>query len=189
MKTLTTAALSFVAGLATASFLALAPAGAVAPTPQAHGSQDGPIRTPQSIRDEHEHLHRQLAAAIEAGGETGAAAQRVKDVMRPHFQREEQIAMPPLGLLESLSQGEVSPEMKPALRMTMELREEMPSMLAEHDRIKQALKDLEKAARSEGKLGHAEFAEKLILHARHEEDVLYPAALLVGRHLEMVLND
>lgn len=34
---------------------------------------------------------------------------------------------------------------------------------------------------------HAEFAHKLMLHAQTEEEVLYPAALLVGEHIKLRL--
>jgi hypothetical protein len=34
----------------------------------------------------------------------------------------------------------------------------------------------------------ARFAEKLRLHARTEEGVLYPAAILVGEYLKLILN-
>jgi hypothetical protein len=35
---------------------------------------------------------------------------------------------------------------------------------------------------------HAGFAEKLTLHAQTEEEVLYPAALLVGRYVKLSLR-
>ena len=43
-----------------------------------------------------------------------------------------------------------------------------------------ALRELETAARAEGNPGVAAFADRLVMHARNEEDVLYPAAILVG---------
>jgi len=35
---------------------------------------------------------------------------------------------------------------------------------------------------------HARFAEKLMLHAQTEEEVLYPAAILVGEYLKVKLE-
>jgi hypothetical protein len=35
---------------------------------------------------------------------------------------------------------------------------------------------------------HARFAEKLMLHAKTEEEVLYPAAILVGEYLKLKLE-
>lgn len=140
---------------------------------------------PEVLSIEHDHLHKQLAAAINAGGETGAAAEHVKGVMKPHFLREEEIAMPPLALLEPLSRGEYTSEMDRVLKLTDQLEHELSEMLSEHQQIKDALKDLAQAARSEGHAEHAQFAEKLILHAKHEEQILYPAAILVGKYVRM----
>jgi hypothetical protein len=35
---------------------------------------------------------------------------------------------------------------------------------------------------------HARFAEKLMFHAQTEEEVLYPAAILVGEYLKVKLE-
>ena len=64
------------------------------------------------------------------------------------------------------------------------MADELPKMLAEHREIVAALERLEAAAHAAGKPEHARFAEKLKVHARTEEEVLYPAAILVGRALE-----
>ncbi|HEU4850808.1 MAG TPA: hypothetical protein VFT37_01485 [Telluria sp.] len=54
---------------------------------------------PSSIQSEHKELHARLAKTISAGGRTGAAAKEVERLLAPHFRKEEQYAMPPLGLL------------------------------------------------------------------------------------------
>ena len=142
------------------------------------------LATPQPLEAEHEELHRDLARALAAGGRTGAVARVVADLLHPHFLREQTFALPPLGLLASVSRdgslGGSSADVQEALAMTERLRAELPEMLAEHGRIVAALDALVAAAKAEGHEEHAHFAEKLILHARTEEQVLYPAALLVG---------
>ena len=92
--------------------------------------------------------------------------------------------MPPLGLLARLARGEVSPDMAEALPLIARLKEEMPLMLEEHRSIKGALQVLEEAAAAEGKSEIVDFARRLALHARSEEEVLYPAAILVGEILK-----
>jgi len=72
--------------------------------------------------------------------------------------------------------------------LTDRLEAELPGMLAEHLQIKAALGDLVAAANAEKKPEYARFAEKLMSHARTEEEVLYPAALLVGRYLKLRLG-
>ena len=53
-------------------------------------------------------------------------------------------------------------------------------MLAEHQQIGMALEKLRAAARAAGRGEYERFADALALHARTEEAVLYPAAILVG---------
>lgn len=138
---------------------------------------------PKSLKTEHEELHHDLANATKAGGKTAEAAKAVAKLMHPHFLREEEFALPPLGLLGELAAGKSDPAMATVLRLTDKLEAEMPQMLAEHQTIVAALEKLVDAAKSEAKPEVASFAEKLMAHARMEEEVSYPAALLVGRYV------
>ena len=60
-------------------------------------------------------------------------------------------------------------------------------MLLEHKEIVGALEVLAEAARKEEKDEFVHFAEKLILHAQTEEEVLYPASILVSEYLKLKL--
>lgn len=135
---------------------------------------------PESLRHEHEILHERLHGARQAGGALGEAADRLVEALHPHFVREEEIAMPPLSLLRPLSGGEYRPEMDEVLTLTDALAEELPRMLAEHERIKAAAGKLADAAQAGGRDDIVELCKELGVHARNEEEVLYPAALLVG---------
>ena len=101
-------------------------------------------------------------------------------LLHPHFVREEQFALPPLALLTEIAGRGVSAEMADVLPMTRQLRAELPAMLEEHGRIVGALQKLRDAARSAGLAEYEHFADALVLHAQTEEQVLYPAAILVG---------
>lgn len=142
----------------------------------------GAIEIPQSIKAEHEAIHSALVVATRAPGRVGAAAKALAEVLHPHFVREEEIALPPLGLLAALAAGTPLPEaaVSKAAAMTSALRAEMPQMLEEHERIRAAVAELHAAARAEGAAAQEELADELALHAQTEEEVLYPAALLVG---------
>ena len=61
------------------------------------------IEIPHSLILEHEELHAELVEATKAGGATGEAAKGVAKVLHSHFLKEEEYAMPPLGLLSVLS--------------------------------------------------------------------------------------
>lgn len=96
--------------------------------------------------------------------------------------------MPPLALLQRLARGETSPEMAGVLRMTDQLENEMPQMLADHKKIVTALGASQMAAETEGRHEYVEFADELTLHAQNEEQVAYLAALLVGRYVKLALK-
>jgi hypothetical protein len=142
---------------------------------------------PKPMKIEHDELHADLVKATKAGGQTGEAAKAVAKVLHNHFVKEEAYALPPLGLLAALSGGKVEPAMVDVLELTDKLEAELPTMLSEHQDILAALKKLVEAASTEGKPEIVRFAEKLMLHAEAEEQVAYPAALLVGRYVKAKL--
>ena len=78
--------------------------------------------------------------------------------------------------------------MQPVLAMTDRLCAELPQMLAEHRQIVGALEELSKAASADGRPEISQFAQALRLHAETEEQVLYPAALLVGEMVRRGLS-
>jgi iron-sulfur cluster repair protein YtfE (RIC family) len=137
---------------------------------------------PKSIQLEHSAIHAALVEATRAPGRIGSAAQALADVLHPHFVREEQIALPPLGLLAPLAAGEGLPAsvLSEVRVLTEALRAELPRMLEEHARIRAAVEGLRAAASAEGSATYERLADQLALHARTEEEVLYPAAILVG---------
>jgi hypothetical protein len=143
---------------------------------------DATVPIPESIELEHDAIQSALAEATRAPGKVGAAAEELAVVLHPHFVREEQIALPPLSLLASLAAGaDVSSAVTATvLEMTDALRAELPRMLEEHTRIRAAVDELRRAARAERAAKFEELADHLTLHARTEEEVLYPAAVLVG---------
>jgi hypothetical protein len=148
--------------------------------PNQSGDEKPALQIPQSLQTEHQAIHRALEEATKAPGRVGAAAKELAAVLGPHFKREDEIALPPLGLLAPLAAGETPVGMQAALVMTDALRKELPRMLEEHERIRGANEKLRAAAREAKDAVHEQFAEDLALHARTEEEVLYPAAILVG---------
>ena len=136
---------------------------------------------PTTLQQEHEALHDELRRATQAGGEIGEAAKILAGLMHPHFVKEDQIALPPLGLLAALARGEWNAEMAEVLTLTDQLEAELPQMLAEHQGIVAALNTLRDAAARTGRSDIVAFAEALTEHARTEEEVMYPAAVLVGQ--------
>ena len=172
--------------LGTAAYL-IAATGAAA---QHDHRLEGPVkdlqfRVPESIRVEHEKIHTELVRAAALSGPVGEAARKLAAVLHPHFVREEQIALPPLGLLAALARGEHDPGMQRVLPMTDSLRAELPRMLQEHKAIQAATLRLGEVARAAKNESVARLAEDLKLHAKSEEEVFYPAAILIGDLVRM----
>ncbi|RPJ72459.1 MAG: hypothetical protein EHM24_09375 [Acidobacteria bacterium] len=140
---------------------------------------------PDSLKVEHQELHGELAAATQLPGRTGEAAQKVAALLHEHFESEEEFALPPLGLLVPLTSGVEPSDARDVVAMTDRLKADLPRMLNEHKAIVAALEQLVSAGKAEGHPQALAFADKLKLHAQNEEQVLYPAALLVGEYLKL----
>ena len=147
---------------------------------------DHDIEIPKALKIEHEELHAELSALTKAPGRVGEAARDVATLLHPHFVKEE-YALPPLGLLTTVAKGTVTPTMRAVLAMTDRLKRELPEMLAEHRTVVAALEKLAEAGQAERRTDAERFAEKLRLHAETEEQVLYPAAILVGEYVKGLL--
>ncbi|HEY8709223.1 MAG TPA: hemerythrin domain-containing protein [Burkholderiaceae bacterium] len=143
---------------------------------------------PLPLKQEHEELHEQLRQATQVGGEVGELAKTLARLMHPHFLKEDQLALPPLGLLVALASGDATPEMAGVLTLTDQLEAELPAMLAEHQIIVAALQRLRDAAQRAGRTEIIDFAQQLMRHARTEEEVMYPAAILVGKFVRQRLG-
>ncbi len=138
------------------------------------------VTIPLSVQEEHMALLAELIAATHEPGPVGEAARELSNTLQPHFDREERIALPPLSLLGPLSEGSLPADAEAVLPMTDSLQAEMPRMLQEHRHIAAAVSQFEAVARAEGVYRFEMLGVSLRRHARTEEEVMYPAAILVG---------
>ncbi len=142
------------------------------------------LTVPQSIQTEHQELHRELAGALKAGGHTGECARAVMKVIQPHMAREEEYVAPALALLSAAAENRLTDDMAVFLPRIALLRGELPRMRREHATMVEALRELMRAATEERHAGIARVAQRLVAHAQEEEEILYPAAILVGEALK-----
>ncbi len=145
------------------------------------------LQTPEPLKNEHEEFKDQLLEAGQSGGKLGRVAQQLVDVLTPHFKTEEETAFPPLSLMIPLSRGEITPDMKDALEFIERLKKELPKLTRDHHEIIRILGDFDDAAKIEGKVEFTQFSRKLIHHAKAEEGILFPAAILIGEYLRLRL--
>lgn len=141
------------------------------------------IDIPQSVKREHEAIHGVLVEATREPAPVGPAAKALAAVLHPHFVREEQIALPPLGALADLAAGRTPPDAGAVLAMSDSLKAELPRMLEEHKQIRAAVLELRRVANATGATKYVELADELAAHAQSEEEVFYPAAVVVGELL------
>lgn len=146
------------------------------------------IKIPASLNVEHHELHAELSALTKAPGKVGETAREVAALLHPHFVKEEAYALPPLGLLVTVARGTVTPSMRAVLAMTDRLKRELPEMLTEHRTVVAALERLAEAGKTEARADAERFVAKLRVHAQTEEEVLYPAAILVGEYVKAQLG-
>jgi hypothetical protein len=145
------------------------------------------LKIPRALIEDHQEMGAALERAVAEGGKVGEAAQALRNVMLPHIEREEKFALPPLSLLPLLTKGELDYDMNEAVLLADRLKAEMPRMLSEHAGILAAINRLDEAARQEGKKQYQGLAATMKLHLEEDEQVYYPAAMLVGAYLHTKL--
>jgi hypothetical protein len=145
------------------------------------------IGMPASLAREHEELKQALLAGSAEKGPIGEALSRLSGLLAPHLRKEESFAMPPLGLLARLARGDINPGMAQVLPHCDWMRNNLAALVAEHRAIAAAAEELAQVAREARRADYAEFAQRLLDHARMEEEVIYPAAVLVGEYLRLRL--
>ena len=178
MKTLSLLLLpAILAGVATPAARWAQPASGDDPRPQ-----EDVLKVPEALRLRHEAFVAEFTKATKDPGKVGEATRSIEKLAAAHFAKGKEV-FKPLGLLPMLAEGQVPPGLTKAREIAESLRENLPQIRREHRDLIAALEKLAAAAREESKPEYAAFAERLILHIREEEEVLYPAVLLVGKTL------
>jgi hypothetical protein len=147
------------------------------------------FEAPSTLREEHLAIQAAILAATHAPEPLRGPAVALAELARPHFAREDAIALPPLGLLVPLAEGSDDPALRDVLPLTDALRAELPRLREEHARIAAAAQELEAVAMQEGDVEMQLLARVLQAHARAEEEIFYPAAVLVGEVVRARLGD
>jgi iron-sulfur cluster repair protein YtfE (RIC family) len=140
---------------------------------------------PRTLAEEHVGIRRQLAHLVEEGGRTGEAARALARILLPHMDREDRLVFPALAILEGLARRTEEPDPAAVLRHHDDLKTALPGLLRDHGFIVGALEKLEATARAEHKEAVVDLSRRLIGHARLEEEILYPAAVLAGEYVRV----
>lgn len=141
-------------------------------------------KIPKAILHGHENLIIELKNIISFGGEIGEKAKILADEMAPHFKKEEQYALPPLGLLLALSEGQWEINHEEAIKMADNLHIKLAEMTKDHANISKIMNELKLVAEEENNTTVKLFIKNLAIHIELEDEVLYPATILIGNYLK-----
>jgi hypothetical protein len=147
------------------------------------GRFGGPL-SPDSLMMAHNILERELEQALNAGGLAGVVAQNTAKALNVHFKDEEQTVFPLMSLIPSLPGGRALPEVEDVQMLKYRLEAAMPGLLEDHRIITEAVRDIADASRGGDGGRLARFSDLLQLHTRTEEQIHFPAAILIGETLE-----
>ena len=141
---------------------------------------------PPSLEEEHKEIHEKLEKIVSSSGDTANMAKQVQSIMQPHFEKEEQLSIPVLGALQPYVNGTLTEETRnQVIKISQQFKQEYPSMLEGHKQIVAALDNLENIAMKENRQDVISFIAELKSHAMNEEQVTYPATIVVGELLEL----
>lgn len=142
------------------------------------------LKTPQVLLEGHKNLFNDIKSIISLGGNIGENAKLLADISRPHFKKEEEYALPPLGLLSALYEGNWKIESAAAMEMADKLDAKLSEMKKDHDIIRKILENLKTAAEKEKNQKVKQFVTDLKSHIEVEEQILYLATMLIGIYLK-----
>jgi hemerythrin len=138
------------------------------------------LTSPKSLDEEHEELMSSIRECSKRKGETGKTVSQLLEVLEPHFEKEQKVVVPLLGSISELVSGEKIANLNEIASAQAPLLKEYEGMFEEHKTVRELISKAEKAARKEGNEDVVELLKGLAHHARIEEEVLYPSALLAG---------
>lgn len=141
-------------------------------------------KTPKALLDGHKKLFNDIEYIISLGGSIGENAKLLVDIARPHFKKEEEYALPPLGILSALSEQNWELESAAATKMAETLEARLLEMKKDHGVIRKILENLKSHAEKENNQKVSQFVDDLKLHIEVEEQVLYPTTILIGTYLK-----
>ena len=145
--------------------------------------------TPPSLKEEHEEIMGSLYEFSRLPGETGKSVKELLDVLEPHFEKEERLAMPVLGTLSELASGDkTAVNLRAIVESQDDLLQEYDNMFEEHTELKKFIQNARRYAKQENHEEVVDLLDALSHHARVEEEVLYPAALLAGTVAKCLLS-
>lgn len=145
----------------------------------------GKPEVPSTLKNVHAELLAQLHQFTLIKDSSAKFSLKLQELMLHHFKEEEDFVLPPLGLLPSLASGQLPEKTNDIIKFNGNIRSQMDHLSAEHQLIKAYIEELKQASTAENQPGILEFGKEVSKHAVSEEEVYFPAAILVGEYLKL----
>ncbi len=139
----------------------------------------------EPLRLSHARLNAALSAAMRAGGQTMIAAEAIAPLLEPHLQKEDTEVLQTLGVLEALAADGTDFAGVGDYAQLENLETSANSLREERAALSLAAERLLTTARTEGVNEVAEFAERLLSRLGLDQEIFYPAALLIRNYLRL----
>jgi len=147
------------------------------------------LKVPESIRLEHIQLREQLFYLTREKGYLGDAAHNVMELFYKHYLKEEEKVFPALELLPQLVKGRITDSMTVLKDIACELEAGLyEELLEDHKVCVESLKNLSNSALDQGRMEYVQFADRFILHAQMEEEILYPTVLAIAGYFQLAIQ-
>ena len=145
----------------------------------------GKPEVPSSIKKTHATLLEQIHKMTLYKDSSGRVAIKLEGMMEHHFKEEEDFILPPLGLLPLLANDQIPVQSKEIILLSEKVKSQLNHMSAEHQLIKAYLEELKQASNIENLPEIIEFENEVFKHATSEEEVFFPASILIGEYLKL----
>ena len=145
----------------------------------------GKPEVPSSIKKTHLYLLEQIQKMTLYKDSSGRVAKKIEELMQHHFKEEEDLILPPLGLLPSIANGQIPEQSEEVILLSENVKSMMNHMSVEHQLINAYIKELKQASDKENLPEILEFENEVIKHATSEEEVFFPASILIGDYLKL----
>ncbi|WP_276372232.1 hemerythrin domain-containing protein [Chryseolinea sp. H1M3-3] len=140
---------------------------------------------PSAIKKEHTNLLAQIKEIASYDDSTSIVARNLQEILQHHFDEEEDFVLPTLSLLPLLASGDTYEQHKDILPLIRKFKAQLTHMNAEHQMIKAYMADLKQVGAKENHPEILKFEEELHDHAAIEEEIFFPAAILIGEYLDL----
>jgi hemerythrin superfamily protein len=129
--------------------------------------------------------HKELLVKAKNFSKNGdSTAVKLYEILQYHFNEEEQYVFPALGALPQLAAGEVPEKSAEIIRLSERFRSNSAKLLAEHQMIKTLMEEYKRGSQESDSLFDG-FEKALTAHARSEEEIYFPAAIVAADYLKL----